>query len=136
MKLADGLQVEINVKEALETLRKNREQHGAMVAEARKGYVEQARTALAERLDQLESGKLCALRFDLRPPEDYTGSYNVAIRMLELHTGETVEMDGAQVRTFIMDEWDWTKNFFFANSGYSPLTHEVGTRRGHIDDGS
>ena len=134
MNLADGLQVEINVKEALETLRKNREQHGAMVAEARKGYVEQARAALSKRLDQLESGEICALHFDLQPPEDYTRSYNVAIRMLEMHTGETIEMDGAQVRTFIMDEWDWTKTFFFANGRYSPLTYEIGTSRGHIDD--
>jgi hypothetical protein len=110
--------------EVLATLRTNRETHSTIVREAREGYVEKAKAALAAKLDRLSSGKLVALSFSLRVPLDYTKVYDTAIRMLELHQNDTIELDAAQVRNLMQDEWDWTDQFYGTNAIYSKSAHD------------
>ena len=90
--------------------------------------MDRAREALRKRLDELESGKLVSLAFKLNPPQDFTTVYDTAIKMLELHTGEDIELTSEQVRTLVMDEWGWTREFFASNSAYS------GTARATAED--
>jgi hypothetical protein len=103
----------------LETLRKNREQHSRIVAEARTGYIAEAKRAILAKLDELESGKVAALQFGLMPPADHTESYNTTIQMLEWHTGDEVTLSATEFRNFVMDEWDWAEHFLQSNRRYS-----------------
>lgn len=105
--------------EVLNALRKNRETHAQEVAEARIGYVERAKKALAAKLDELASGKLSRLAFDLHMPLDMTEAYDTAIHMLELHKEATLSLDATQVQSFMEDKWDWTTEFLAVNSRYS-----------------
>lgn len=114
-----GIQIRADKKEILAKLRSNREKHSAIVAEARKGYVDQARAKLRERLDQLESGKVVALAFQLDPPQDHTAVYDTAIEMLTLSTEDHVVLDAGQVRNLVMDQWDWSDRFLAINAQYS-----------------
>ena len=120
----------VDKKEALKTLRANRERHHKIVEEARVGYVEKAKAKLAAKLDELSSGKLVALRFDLQVPEDHTDDYDLAIRMVELHTEDTIEMTSTDVRTLMMDEWDWLRSFLFTNARYANSAAEYARTRG------
>ena len=110
--------------EVLSTLRSNRAKHSEIVKEAREGYMEKAQAALKEKLEHLRSGKLAALSFSLRVPLDYTKVYDTAIRMLELHQNDTIELDAAQVRNLMQDEWDWTDSFYGTNMVYSKMAND------------
>lgn len=126
MHALSGMNIRAKKDEILSRLRTNRETHATIVAEARKGYVDLAREALRQRLDQLESGKIVALTFSLDPPQDHSDVYDTAIQMLELATDDVIEMDSAQVRTLVMDKWDWSQRFLAVNAQYSS------TARNHL----
>lgn len=114
-----GLSITANKKEILVTLRKNREEHQSIVKEARVVYAKKAEAAIMKKLDALRSGKIVSLAFQLTAPLDYTTVYDTAIRALELHTGETINLSADQVRNLIDDQWDWTQNFTASNRLYS-----------------
>jgi hypothetical protein len=122
--------VNVNCQEALEILRRNRENHGDIVKEAREGYLKEAERVMRAKLAELSSGLVVELTFELRPPQDYTRVYDTTIRMLELHQGETLELDGNQVRHLLMDEWDWMEHFLMTNCGLSPKAQEYATSKG------
>lgn len=111
--------IEANKTEILETLRKNREKHSQIVKEARVGYLDRAQIEINKRLEQLRAGKVVALTFSLSVPLDYTRVYDTAIRMLELHQQNTITLDSTQVACLVMDQWEWTRNFYTSNSRYS-----------------
>jgi hypothetical protein len=114
-----GLSITANKKEILVTLRKNREEHQSIVKEARVVYAKKAEAAIMKKLDALRSGKIVSLAFQLAAPLDYTTVYDTAIRALELHTGDTIDLSADQVRNLVDDTWDWTGQFMASNSLYS-----------------
>jgi hypothetical protein len=111
--------------EVLDTLRENRKTHAAIVAEAREGYVDQAKKALEKRLGQLREGKLASLKFSLRVPQDHTKVYDTVITMLEMHTGAEVALNATQVRNLIEDNWDWKRDFLVGSSAYSKRASDM-----------
>jgi hypothetical protein len=111
--------------EVLVSLRANREEHQQIVKEARVGYVAKAKEAIRQRLAELESGKLAALQFGLAMPTDYTKDYDAAIRMLELHQAETVELDDSMVRCLVLNEWGWMDAFLGSNVSYSRMAAQL-----------
>lgn len=127
----EGSAMNINMKvtarkeDVLEALRQNREDHQVIVREAREGYMVSARAALSSRLEQLASGKLLGLFFDLHLPADHTNEYTAAIRMLELHQGETVELDDVLVRCLVLNQWAWSAGFISSNSPYSSTARRM-----------
>jgi hypothetical protein len=119
MYILSGMNVTVSRSELLAIVTKNREEHSEIVAEARKVYVGKAREALAKRLDDLERGKTIHLLFSLQAPVDQTTVYNTAIKMIEMHKLDTIELSSEQVRCLVQDQWDWTKSFYATNSTYS-----------------
>lgn len=114
-----GLEIIASTNKTLATIVENRDRHGKIVKEAREGYVKEAEKVLTQRLAQLREGEIVGLSFTIMPPQDYTGVYNIAIKMLEMHTEDTIVLDGDQVRHMIMDEWDWQEHFIGANMSNS-----------------
>jgi hypothetical protein len=119
MNVLYGLSITANKKAVLDTLRKNRAEHSKIVAEARVVYAEKAKEALAKKLESFKSGKIVSLSFKLTGPSDYTTVYDTAIRALEMHTGETIDLSADQVRNLIDDAWDWSSQFTSSNMLYS-----------------
>lgn len=115
----NSMTVECDTKEVLGILRRNLESHKTIVAEARKGYLDKARTSVAAALARLEKGEILALNFGLSLPEDRTADYRTAIRMLELHKGETISLDTENVQKFVEDRWEWKRRFLSSNAMYS-----------------
>lgn len=110
--------------EVLATLKANREKHSKIVKEAREGYVVKAREALEKKLEEIRTGKIVALSFNLSPPVSYKAAYDTAIQMLEIHTEDVIELTGTEVRHLLMDEWDWSTQFLTSNSAYSQLARD------------
>ncbi len=109
----------VNKIDLLATLRKNREGHKEIVQEARNGYIKKARLALEHRLEELRTGKLVALSFNLQTPLDYTEVYDNSIAMLEWNTRAEIELQADEFRQLVRDEWDWSSSFYATNSHYS-----------------
>jgi len=119
MRMVHGMGITADTTDVLEILHKNRDQHRSIVKEARVGYMAAAEKELKARLKELRSGKIVSLSFTLRPPQDYTNVYEVAIRTLQLHKEPTIKLTGEQVRNLIMDEWEWTHQFLLSNAAFS-----------------
>src|SRR5262245_52273143 len=116
-----GIDLKITAKksEILAKLYANREQHTRMVAEAREGYIKQARERLAAALDELATGKLVSLAFRLSVPKDFTRLYTTTIAQLEAHQGDTIELSTSEFNMLMEDEWEWVRDFVTSNSSYS-----------------
>lgn len=119
MNILNSMQITAKTESVLVALIENRKKHLKIVIEARVGYAKKAREVLLDQLGKLEAGKISVVNFSLVAPQDYTKVYDTAIEMLRLHTGETVTLDSSQVRTLMMDEWDWKLRFISTNSVYS-----------------
>jgi len=119
MHVLNSMKIQAKTKDVLDALVANREKHKEIVTEARVGYAKKAREALLDQLNKLETGKTSVVTFHLTAPQDHTKVYDTAIAMMRMHTEATVILDSMQVRTLMMDEWDWKRHFLLANSAYS-----------------
>ena len=116
------MQVECNVETVLDILRKNKAEHADMVKEAKEGYLKAAEAHLKKELLRLKDGQIKGLYVRLDAPKDYTSEYKTVIKMLEMHTDDTITMNANEVRMFIEDKWDWRQDFIGTNSAYSTKT--------------
>jgi hypothetical protein len=128
MHVLNEMKITAKTDEVLAALTKNRELHKKIVLEARAGYAKAAREALLGQLALLEKGRDVIVTFQLQAPQDHTNVYDTAIEMMKLHTEATVILNSTQVRTLMMDQWDWKRHFLLANSAYSgTAAGEVGS---------
>ena len=114
----------VNKDDLLKKLQKNLAEHSAIVKEAREGYLKRARRALDAKLEEIRSGKIVALSFDLRPPLDYSSVYKTTIQMLKWNTAERVHLGADEFRQLVEDQWDWTRDFYSSSLAYSARASE------------
>lgn len=123
--------VELEVRPLLDTLRKNRTDHVALVKEARAGYCQAGIDAVRKKLVALEAGKAVQLNdYAFSPPHDYSEAYDTAIAMLENHKGNVVKLNGDEYRHLVQDIWGWTAAFINHNQNYSPSTRDWAAGKG------
>jgi hypothetical protein len=121
----------VSREDLLRKVKANRDQHSRVVQEARDGYIAKAKEALAQRLEQLRTGKLVSLQFSLTPPADYTKTYDTVISMLEWSRDETVALEADEFRQLVLDEWDWTHGFITSNAGSSATAQRMLDAKGY-----
>jgi hypothetical protein len=119
MHILSGMTVVAKKDEVLATLKVSRERHQTIIKEAREGYAKKAEEAIMKKLALIREGKLVALDFSLRPPQDHTRVYDTAIKMMEVHTEEMIKLDSQQVRYLLQDDWDWMDSFLENASNFS-----------------
>jgi hypothetical protein len=99
-------------------LKKNLGLHDKILSEVRKAYIEEAKTLLAERLNDLRTNKITGLHFNLSLPRDHSASFKRIIQMLEDCIEETVVLDEYEYRQFVLNEWDWKGGFIDVANAY------------------
>lgn len=57
--------------------------------------------------------------FDLKVPHNYEEQYELAIQMYNWEVDETVKLTVTEFQNFVMDNWEWQKEFKMLNSTYS-----------------
>lgn len=124
MHMLNSMRIQAKRDDVLNTLMQNRDGHISIVKEARLGYVAKARVALMAKLSQVEAGKVVSMAFSLRVPVDQTKVYDTAIEMMRLHQGELIELDAGQVRNLMLDQWDWSEQFYSTNATYSKMAED------------
>src|SRR3990167_1247158 len=114
-----NMNVSVDRDQLLETLRKNRKEHNALFEEAKKGYCNKALKAVQEKLNVLKEGHPVSLAFSFSPPQDMTSVYDTTIKMLEWSQDTKITLKADEFRKLIEDQWDWSSQWFSANSQYS-----------------
>lgn len=106
----------------LEKLIENRKKHHGIFVEAIERYRERAIRELNAKIDDIKRGKTLETYVRLPIPEDHTDDYNRAIRMMEMHILDDVEMTEATYRCFYDDEWDWKERWVGTTASYTGRT--------------
>ena len=111
--------ITVDKKELLLTVKANRGRHREIFEEALQGYRKQAVELLEQRLDQLRRGSIIAITIHLPEPADHTKDYDRVIRMLEMDLRAQVELNEHDFAAYVMDDWQWKRQFLTSNSIYS-----------------
>lgn len=111
--------IKIKVKDLLEKINANREQHAKDYRESDAGFKEQAIKALESALEDAKCNKCVRLTFnDLIRPVSYLKDYDKAIMMLEMCTEKEIEVSSIEFSQYVMDEWNWKQSFLLSNMKY------------------
>lgn len=103
----------------LEVIKKNREEHVKVFDEAQDGYRKAVIAALEQNLSDAKAGRRIQTVVDLIPPVNQTKEYDRAIRQLEMTIDTNIELTERDFSQYVMDEWNWSRQFFLSNSAYS-----------------
>lgn len=110
--------VKIKVKELLNHLKTNRDNHIADYTEAMDGYrkaildeLKGKYTIACQNLDVSHSLKTVR-------PTSFVKSYDEIISMLEWTTDKEIELDHSEFTMYVQDDWSWKGNFLAATSIY------------------
>lgn len=97
----------------------NREKHNAIFLEAQVGYRKAVIAELDKRLREAQDGKKIAQMNFYREPEDHTRDYDRIVKMLGMCSESHVELDENEFGQYVMDDWQWKRQFLLSNSAYS-----------------
>ena len=105
----------------MKTIKKNREGHVKLLAEARSNYFSRVRDGLTKELVKLQEGKRLitdSVKIIFNPPQDYTEAYDQAIAMFEVEVRDTVKLNQDQFSALVLDKWQWKQEFVASTMQY------------------
>ncbi len=117
--------VKIKKHELLDVVKKNRDEHKEIVAEAFQKYRELAVAELDKMLEEAKSGKRIRRSVGLVEPMDQTPEYNKAIRQIEMSAEDVIELNDHEFSQLCLNQWVWQKQFLHSNRGYSQKAAEI-----------
>jgi len=119
--------------ELLQVIRDNREKHIEDYEDAVLGWLSKTTMALNNRASVFEDAlRLCqdgkkvdiqSMKVDrglerLKKPTSYLLDYDRAIKMIELHVEDYIEIDDKEFSILVLDEWGWKSEFYEFNRAY------------------
>lgn len=113
------MQTKIDKSALVAILTENRDKHRAIFLEAVEGYRNEAVKQLEDHLRRVKDGTMVQVQVYLPVPEQHTHDYERVIRMVELHTEDTITLTESDVAQYVMDDWAWKRQFLASNSSYS-----------------
>jgi hypothetical protein len=99
-------------------LRDNLAEHRAIFNRAIEKFRVEAVRQLNKRIDEIASGESTNTLVHLPVPEDHSADYERAIRMLEHHQRDEVQLTEATYRQFFDDDWDWKERWRGTTASY------------------
>ena len=112
--------VKVQKTELLSKMKDNREQHQKDVQEllvSRNEETKEYFSSLAEKLaSSPEFQPKENIKFPL--PVDNTGSYDRAIKMVEMSVDDEIELTEDQFDKLVMDNWEWKSDFLTTSQFY------------------
>jgi hypothetical protein len=118
----NGRTYKVNIKELVDTLKKNREEHVEIVEEAQAAFREEFISRVDAMLEDAKSGKPISTHVGLVVPSIHTSAFDNAIGLMEMTMRAdetTIEIDAGEYERFVRNNWEWTDKFRASNSGYS-----------------
>jgi hypothetical protein len=109
----------------LTILKKNRKAHHAIFEEAVEGYRKEAVSLLEKNISLLRENRTHRIAAYLQVPEDHTRDYDRVIAMVEITSDRVVTLQERDFQAYVMDDWDWKRQFLTSNSLYSSTAKKV-----------
>lgn len=103
----------------LRILTGNRDQHRAIYEEALDKYKTRAIEEFQARIERIRRGDPFDLYVRLPVPEDHTEDYDRIIQLLEMSSDDTIELDDADITTYVNDDWQWKKAWLANTASYT-----------------
>lgn len=119
MNYRNGLVMNFRVSELISKLTENRERHLQIITEAKKNYLVALKKELEGKIQSLDEGKQINPNSRLPVPGDNLDEYDTAISMLKMTADETVELEQSQYHCYVLDKWEWQRNFLEVAATYS-----------------
>lgn len=113
--------IKVSVCKLLSHLKQNREKHISDHEEAMEVYKELLVVKLEDMLKRAKAGNDVSHTVDIQRPKCYLKSYDDAIAMLSWCTEDEVDLDHAEFRQYVNDEWAWAGEFAATSSMYRGL---------------
>lgn len=113
--------VKVEKTKLLEHLKKNRKRHLKEHKEAVAGWRTKCYDAAREEADRLERDEEPNLQIytNLPKPQSFEKEYDNAIAMMEWERSDLIELEFAQFKQWVRDEWNWSPVFAASNRAYS-----------------
>lgn len=124
--------VTVNKSEILDILKTNRDNHIKIYNESIDGFKIKTREKFEEKLKSLADGKIDNLSINISKPENHAKDYDAAIRMIELHTNHTIELNSQDFNNLILDDWQWRRTWITHLSEFSNTAYVSGCALGYI----
>jgi hypothetical protein len=116
------MQADVTVKKAelIEKIKVNMETHEATYEKAVVAFRKQQIELLESQLNVARKGRpIDRMALSRMPvPENHMDDYNRALRALEMHTGDEIELGEYDFNRFVLDEWEWTHSFLANTTSY------------------
>jgi hypothetical protein len=100
-------------------LHRNREKHRSVFEKTIAKYREELIRHLDFALESARNGKKIITNVKLIQPQDHTDDYDRVIGMLDMSVDDEIVIDGTQYQQFILDQWEWSKQFSSTSASYS-----------------
>lgn len=110
----------ITVRKAqlLETLIQNRDEHQVIFDKAQEAYRASMIDELDRALAEAKGGKQIKRMFTLPVPENHTDDFNTAIKMLDWHTEDDIELEQHEFEQYVENRWAWRASFAANTQSY------------------
>lgn len=103
----------------IETLQGNRQTHHDIFIQACDRFQERAIKELEDVMSRIREGQLPRMvGVQIPIPEEHTSDYDVAIKMLQRHIGDTFSLTEQAYRQLVEDDWGWRDAFASNTSSY------------------
>jgi hypothetical protein len=113
--------VRVAKAEILALLRTNKRHHADNFERLDAAFRKRAIAIMERNLAAAREGRQFTLHIELRMPRSYEKAYAEAIGLLEMSVDETIELTGQLYQGWILDEWEWTEDFYgFMREGDLP----------------
>lgn len=102
-------------------LRENRAEHRTIFEKAQKAYRKKVVEVLDAQLKAAREDKQIELSTITRlvTPVNHEHDYDVALKMVDMEVENTISLDQEAFRQYVLDEWNWTRQWALSNSNYT-----------------
>jgi ATP phosphoribosyltransferase len=105
--------VKVLKEDLIKRIEANMETHESTYETAVEEFNKQQLKLLEELVEKARKGvpvdRLALSRMPV--PENHIGDYNRALEMLKMETREKIELTDYEFNRYVLDEWEWTRNF-------------------------
>ena len=110
--------VNVDTTELIEILVRNRNTHEREFKESMEGYFVKAKRDALALLKAIDERTESTISLVMPKPRSYVKEYNDTIEMLRLSVDKTIQLDMANFRKLVKDEWEWKTNFESIKTAY------------------
>jgi hypothetical protein len=114
----------LNRNDLLKVLGENRAKHDAEHKAAKEAYGKKLIEKIEQELVRVKGGKKFR-HISLVEPRVHLDEYDRAIKMVEMTTDERIDLTPDDFSKFVMDEWNWKRDFAMLNATYSGQGDDV-----------